>query len=109
MGDEIYVADLAYELGYPLLVVAANELGVINQTLQTLITAATFRDGLQVAGVILNDVHAKDADTGGEADVSVDSNFAEIQQRIVPPLLCHIGWGERSLPASIRWSELAER
>ena len=41
-GEE-YVADLALDFPYPLLVVAANSLGVINQALQTLITAATFR------------------------------------------------------------------
>ena len=55
MGEQIYVADLALELGYPLVVVAPNQIGVINQTLQTLITAATFREGLTVAGVVLND------------------------------------------------------
>ena len=36
VSDEDYVADLAQEFGYPLLVVARNALGVINQTLQTL-------------------------------------------------------------------------
>ncbi len=48
MSDDEYVADLAYDFGFPLLVVSANRLGTINQTLQTLITAASFRDGLDV-------------------------------------------------------------
>jgi dethiobiotin synthetase len=43
LGDEDYVADLAFDCGFPLIVVAPNVLGVINQTLQTLITAAVFR------------------------------------------------------------------
>ena len=41
ISDDDYNADLAAEFGYPLLVVAANELGTINATLQTLITAST--------------------------------------------------------------------
>ena len=36
MSDDDYNADLAAEFGYPLVVVAANELGTINATLQTL-------------------------------------------------------------------------
>ena len=54
LTEDDYVADLAYELAYPLIVVARNALGVINQTLQTLITAATFRRGLPIAGIVLN-------------------------------------------------------
>ena len=50
ISDDDYNADLAAEFGYPLVVVAANELGTINATLQTLITASTYRDGLDVAG-----------------------------------------------------------
>ena len=53
IGDE-YVADLAADFGYPLLIVAANRLGAINHTLQTLIAAASFRGGLEVAGIVIN-------------------------------------------------------
>ncbi len=48
------MADLAGDFGFPLLVVSPNVLGCINQTLQTLIAAATYRGGLAVAGVVLN-------------------------------------------------------
>ena len=54
LGEEEYVADLACDFGFPLVVVTRNALGTINQTLQTLVAAATFRDGLEVAGVVLN-------------------------------------------------------
>ena len=54
ISDDDYNADLADEFGYPLVVVAANVLGTINATLQTLIVADTFRDGLPVAGIVLN-------------------------------------------------------
>ncbi len=58
ISDDDYNADLAAEFGFPLVVVAANELGTINATLQTLITAATYCDGLDVAGIVLNSVVA---------------------------------------------------
>ena len=59
LGEDEYVADLAYDFGFPLVVVARNGLGVINHVLQTLITAATFRDGLAVAGIVLNETRAE--------------------------------------------------
>ena len=46
MGDDDYVADLAYEIGFPLIVVSRNVLGTINSTLQTLIAASVYRRGL---------------------------------------------------------------
>ena len=71
-ADGEYVAHLASELGYPLVVVAANRLGVINQTLQTLCTAAAFQGGLPVAGVVLNEI------TPASDDVSRQSNYGEL-------------------------------
>jgi dethiobiotin synthetase len=90
LSDEDYNADLAYELGYPLVVVAPNVLGVINQTLQTLITAAVFREGLEIAGVILNDVAQR------EDDVSTDTNLQELIDRCSPPVLGHVRHGQSS-------------
>jgi dethiobiotin synthetase len=81
LSDEDYNADLAAEFGYPLLVVAVNELGVINATLQTLITAATYCEGLDVAGIVLNSA------TRADDDASVESNADELARRCVPPLL----------------------
>jgi dethiobiotin synthetase len=103
LGDDDYVADLAYEFGYPLVVAAANELGVINQTLQTLITAATFRDGIPVAGVVLNDVR------GADGDVSARRNRQELERRCVPPVLAHIEWQARTIAPAVDWFALAER
>jgi dethiobiotin synthetase len=49
--ETVYVADLALAFGFPLVVVAKNVLGTINQTLQTLVAAAEFRrDGGGCAG-----------------------------------------------------------
>ena len=103
LGDDEYVADLAADFGYPLIVVAANALGVINQALQTLITAATFREGLQVAGVVLNDRHMS------TEDPSTASNLTELQDRCVAPVLAHIGHGQTESPTDIDWFDLAQR
>jgi dethiobiotin synthetase len=101
ISDDDYNADLAAEFGYPLVVVAANELGVINATLQTLITAATYCDGLEVSGVVLNSVTARSDDS------SVVSNADEIARRCVPPLLATIEHGG-AFADDIDWAVLAE-
>ncbi len=54
LGDNDYVADLARDLGFPLVIVARNALGTINHTLLTLHAAQTFRGGLPIAGIVLN-------------------------------------------------------
>jgi dethiobiotin synthetase len=87
LSDIDYNADLADEFGYPLVVVTANELGAINATLQTLITATTYCDGLDVAGIVLNSA-AQRVD-----DASVESNADEIARRCVPPLLATVEHG----------------
>lgn len=103
ISDEDYVADLAYDFGYPLVIVAPNTLGVINQTLQTLITASTFRDGLDVAGIILNDIQVQDRD----ADPSVDSNRTQLESHCVPPLLAHITWQADEIHPNVDWLGLS--
>ncbi len=102
ISDDEYVADLADDLGYPLIVVAANELGVINQTLQTLITAVTFRDGLSVAGIVLNDVRLSDG-----ADASTASNREQLASRCIPPVLAHVPYGADSIGVDVDWFALA--
>lgn len=104
LGDELYLADLALGLEYPLIVVAPNQIGVISQTLQTLITAMTFREGLSVAGVVLNDVR----DPAQHPDPSRASNRSELEQRCVPPVLTHVGWQEQQAFAGVDWWGLAQ-
>ena len=101
INDEEYVADLAWDFEYPMIVVAANALGVINQTLQTLITASCFHDGLDIAGVVLNDsqiVHG---------DISIESNRSEIEKRINTPLLSHVQYHSENFAEDIDWFALA--
>ena len=100
VSDEDYVADLAYEFGYPLLLIASNELGCINQTLQTLITAAAFEDGLPVVGTVLNNRRAIPTD-----DISQATNFDEITRCSGPPVLASVPY-QGSLDPDINWYEL---
>ena len=102
ISDDEFVAELAAEFGYPLIVVAANELGTINQTLQTLITAETFSGDLKVAGIVLNDVRAE------TADQSVTSNRAELERLAVPPILAHVNFGMTELADEIDWLKWAD-
>lgn len=101
MGDQEYVADLAYDFGFPLVVVARNVLGTINHTLQTLITASTFRDGLPVAGIVLNNPRRP------RSDASLATNHAELAARCVPPVLAEVGWKAKGFDAAVDWFRLA--
>lgn len=102
VSDDDYVADLAFDFGFPLIVVAADALGVINQTLQTLITAATFREGLEVAGIVLDA-----AGPPSDDDPSIATNMEELQQRCVPPILARLGWGAEAFDTELDWFSLA--
>ncbi len=101
LGADEYVADLALDFGWPLVVVAPNRIGVINQVLQTLIAAATFRDGLAVAGVVLN----HPAQVAG--DPSLSSNRGEIERHALAPVLGELGMGADSFAPPIDWFALA--
>jgi dethiobiotin synthetase len=102
LGEDEYVADLAEDFGFPLVVVSRNVLGTINQTLQTLIVASVFREGLPVAGVVLNHPVVASAD-----DASLSQNRRELAARCVPPILAEIAWGADDMDTSVDWFALA--
>ena len=102
LGEEDYVAELAHDFGFPLVVVSRNVLGTINQTLQTLITAATFRDGLSMAGVVLNNPRWPCDDS------SLSTNRQELAARCVPPILAEVAWEADRFDAEVDWFGLAE-
>ena len=103
LNEDEYFADLGLEFGYPVIVVTPNIIGAINQTLQTLITAECFRDGLNVAGVVLNDVLGG----AGNEDPSVSSNRQQIADRTPIPVLAHVGYGAESFEEAVDWLALA--
>jgi len=104
LGEDCYVADLAEEFAFPLVVVSRNVLGTINQTLQTLIAAAAWGrgEGLPVAGVVLNHSAPPPSD-----DVSLATNRAELAARCVPPILAEVFWNAEGFDAPVDWFALA--
>jgi dethiobiotin synthetase len=102
LGEDIYVADLVHDFGYPLLIVARNALGTVNHTLQTLITAAAFCEGLPIAGIVLNH-------TSATADPSVATNRAELVERAGPPVLAEVPWQAEQFDAAVDWMALSRQ
>jgi dethiobiotin synthetase len=89
-------ADLAVELGWPVLVVAANRLGVLNHALLTL--EAIERRGLACAGVVLNEA----AQVGEEEQMATVTNLQVLETLTEAPvwglahggeIRCHGPWG----------------
>jgi dethiobiotin synthetase len=104
LTDDEFNADLAHDLGYSLIVVVPNRLGVINQALMTLIAASTFREGLTVAGVVLN----RPPTVAGD-DRSFETNQSELSRHCVPPVLAEVGLGEQFDPTpAIDWMKIAQ-
>jgi dethiobiotin synthetase len=103
LSDDDYNIDLAAELGLPLVIVAANELGVINATLQTLITARTRGPKLPIAGVVLNQA------TQRPDDASLASNAEELAARCDAPLLTTVSYGASAFDQPVDWFDLAGR
>ena len=70
--DSMTVLDLAERVELPTLIVARNQLGVVNHTLLTI--DAICRRGLSVSCVVMNDVPRTDT-SSQEQDDSLDSNL----------------------------------
>jgi dethiobiotin synthetase len=79
------VADLAADLGLPVIVVAGNRLGAINHILLTV--GAIQARGLQCAGIILNQL-------GDELDTAMITNKGVVEDLTGVPLLDHLIHGQ---------------
>jgi dethiobiotin synthetase len=101
VGDHDYVADLAADFGFPLVVVAPNRIGAINSTLLTLIAAASRPKPLPIAGIVLNDVLPPDA-----GDPATQSNRLELELRCVPPVLTHLSHNAADFDTPVDWLAL---
>lgn len=102
ISDDEYFADLAYDFGYKVLVVAPNTIGVINQSLSALITAACFRDGIPMGGIILNDARMFDG------DVSMETNREQIASRAMAPVLTRLRYEGQQFDDQIDWMAVAQ-
>lgn len=102
MGDHEFVAEIAADIGYPLIIVVPNVLGCINYTMQTLIAAACYGDGLKVAGIVLTDPE------GFEGDMSTATNRGEIERRSVAPVLAQVPFGGDDFDTQVDWFALAK-
>jgi len=103
LSDRSLVLDLTMTLQTPLIIVAANRLGVLNHTLLTVEVAKSHQ--LPIAAVILNDVQHRDDDE------SLSSNRAQLQHWLpqIPIVAC--GHQATVLPEGVRpetWFAAAE-
>lgn len=89
LGEHFLVADLAKEIGYPLLIVARPNLGTINHTLLTVHYARSI--GLDVLGVIINGLRTP-------AGVAEQTNPSLIEQFADVPVLAVLPWIEHPTP-----------
>ena len=96
-SGKFYVADLAAQFALPLVVVAANRLGVLNHTLLT-VSVAQAR-GLPVAAVVLNHVRPS------SVDQSTHTNASELRRRLELPVL-ELGWNEPQTKPPQNWLSL---
>jgi dethiobiotin synthetase len=103
VSEHEYVADLAHDFGFPLVVVAPNKLGVINQSLQTLMCGAAYRGGLAVAGVVLNNLLPPDSSD----DVSTMTNREELERRCPVPLLAELQHAASHFDTVVDWYSIA--
>lgn len=94
LGGGRTIADFAAALGWPVLVVARNKLGVLNHTLLTV--ESVRRRGLRLAGMVLNDAEGVD-------DVATETNAAVLEEALGQPLLARVSRGARNLawPAAL--------
>ena len=99
------VADLAAELGLPIVVVARRSLGTLNHTLLTLEVAHVRR--LPVAGVVVSET----APVSGPAE---ETNVEELRRRIRAPLLAVLPHRPDRIPqacpasSAVDWRRLAD-
>ncbi len=101
MSDEDDNSHLAVEFGFPLVVVAVNELGTINATLLTLIAAKTLMPALPVAGIILNRLSLF------PDDESTKTNADEIACRTDVPVLGCVNYQQQDFREDVDWFALA--
>jgi dethiobiotin synthetase len=90
--EDYFVADLAAEMELPVVVVAANKLGVLNHTLLTV--QAIQARGLTCAGVILNNILSEHED-------AASTHRSVLEHLLEVPVLFQVELGQTALDLSI--------
>ncbi|MFM2243123.1 MAG: dethiobiotin synthase [Verrucomicrobiota bacterium] len=85
LADGYDMADLATDIGLPVIVVVANRLGALNHTILTVEDIRA--SGLEVAGLVLN--HLQD-----ELDTAAVTNKGVIEELVEAPILAEIIHGQ---------------
>ena len=125
ISDRDLVADIALDLGLPLLLVVPNSLGVISQTLQTALAAVAYqqdlhelfpgadssasprrvpggspqnRRNLQLRGIVLNQPGPP-----AMGDISLASNREELEKHCPVPVLGELSHGASEFTPAIDW------
>jgi len=100
LGDADDNATLAADLGLPLLIVVANELGAINAARQTVLAARALLPRLTLAGIVLNQTAPRPGDT------SLASNGAEIARWCETPIVATVDFGAEAFTENVDWLAL---
>jgi dethiobiotin synthetase len=87
------VSDLACALNLPVVVVAANRLGVLNHTALTVRSIESH--GARCAGIVLNDL-------GVAADIATTTNGDILRRTVEVPILTQVGEKSAEIPADWR-------
>ncbi|SEM92761.1 dethiobiotin synthase [Lihuaxuella thermophila] len=98
LGSNWTIADLAGEIGWPLLIVARPLLGTVNHTVLT--TLAARRLGLSPVGVILNGLRPEETEPSVEHNPRLIEAFAQI------PVLGSVPWLADLSPEHLKESVL---
>lgn len=103
LHESTFNVDLAKDLGYPLVIVAHDRLGAINQTMQSLLVAEKIY-GLVVAAIVLNQAqptpHPQTNDPFG--------NASALRSYCSAPVVC-LGWNGDEFEPEMPWHLLARQ
>ncbi len=77
LKKDYYVLDLARDFGLPLIITARPGLGTINHTILTVNTA--LKEGLKVAGVVINYVHSPENDLAEKTNLNLLSSLLPVR------------------------------
>jgi dethiobiotin synthetase len=92
---DLFVADLAAEMGLPVAIIVANRLGALNHTL--LAVESIRAAGLPCAGLILNQA----AQPSAEQTIALTTNRAILEELTGLPVLFDLACGQEEIPLGI--------